>query len=214
MTGSAARYVLYGCAGCGSAVIEALLERAGADFDFHAVEPWTPGAATDALKQVNPLAQVPTLALPDATVMTESAAMIVLLDEAFPDAGILPRRGTAQRALALRWLVFIAANMYAAVSVGDFPERWVEGESACAALKAGALERMKAYWKLLEGAMAPAPYLAGAELCALDIYAATLSHWRPGRAWVDANCPRVAAALALTEADSIAVRVWSRNFKH
>jgi GST-like protein len=204
---------LYGCRGCGSAVIEVLLERAGAKFQYHEVEPWKPSAATDALKAVNPLAQVPTLRVGDGTVMTESAAMIVALDEAYPDARILPPPGDTRRSAALRWVVFIAGNMYPAISVRDFPERWVKGEAACAALKEGATERLRAYWALLETSFKPAPFLLGGDMNALDVYAAMLARWSPGRAWIDEHCPRVAAALVATERDAVVAAVWARNFK-
>ena len=204
---------LYGCRGCGSAAIEVLLERAEVEFEYHEVEPWEPGPATDALKAINPLVQVPTLKLADGTLMTESAAMIVALDDAYPDARILPAVGDPRRSLALRWIIFIAGNMYPAISVGDFPERWVTSDAARAELKEGAVERLKAYWTMLEQAFWPSPYLLGAEMTALDVYAAMLARWRPGRAWVDKHCPRVAPALALVEQDPIVARVWKRNFK-
>lgn len=204
---------LHGCRGCGSAVVEALLERAGVEFVYHEVEPWQPGPAAEALKAVNPLAQVPTLKLSDGTVMTESAAIIVLLDDSYAAARILPARGDPRRAPVLRWMAFIAGNMYPAISVGDFPERWVNSDPARAELKDGAVERLKTYWTTLEQALQPAPYLSGSAMTALDVYAAMLSRWRPGRAWVDQHCPRLAAALALTEQDPIVARVWERNFK-
>jgi GST-like protein len=204
---------LYGCRGCGSAVIEAMLERASVEFVYREVEPWKPGPATDALKDVNPLAQVPTLKLADGTAMTESAAMIVALDDAYLVAHILPPAGDPRRAIALRWIVFIAGNMYPAISVGDFPERWVKSDAAREELKKGAVERLKVYWAMLEQALKPAPYLVGSEMTALDVYASMLSHWRPGRDWVDEHCRQVAAALALAEQDPIVARVWARNFK-
>jgi GST-like protein len=204
---------LYGCRGCGSAVVEVLLERAGVPFAYHEVKPSKPGPAIDALKAVNPLAQLPTLKLADGTGMTESAAIIVMLADSYPAARILPAVGDPRRALALRWIVFIAGNMYPAISVVDFPERWVKSEAARAELKDGAVERLKVYWTLLEQALKPAPYLLGREMTALDIYAAMLSRWEPGRAWVDEHCPRVASALALAEQDPIVARVWERNFK-
>ena len=204
---------LYGCRGCGSAVVEAVLERAGLEFVYHEVKLSQSGPATEALKTLNPLTQVPTLKLADGTVMTESAAIIVMLDESYPAARILPAAGDPRRSLALRWIVFIAGNMYPAISVVDFPERWVKSDAARAELKDGAVERLKAYWTLLEQALRPAPYLLGSEMTALDVYAAMLSRWEPGRAWVDEHCRKVAAALALTEQDPIVARVWERNFK-
>jgi len=204
---------LYGCRGCGSAVVEVLLERAGLEFVYREVKLSEPGPATKALKAINPLTQVPTLKLADGTVMTESAAVIVMLDESYPAAHILPPAGDPRRSLALRWIVFIAGNMYPAISVVDFPERWVKSDAARAELKDGAVERLKAYWTILEQALEPAPYLLGSEMTALDVYAAMLSRWEPGRAGVDEHCPRVASALALAEKDPIVARVWERNFK-
>ena len=64
-----------------------------------------------------------------------------------------------------------------------------------------------------EQTLKPAPYLLGREMTALDMYAAMLSRWEPGRAWVDEQCRQVASALALTEQDPIVARVWERNFK-
>ncbi|TMH09932.1 MAG: hypothetical protein E6H68_17575, partial [Betaproteobacteria bacterium] len=177
---------LYGCRGCGSAVVEALLERAGLEFVYHEVKLSERGRATEALKAVN---------------MTESAAIIVMLDESYPAARVLPAAGDPRRALALRWIVFIAGNMYPAISVVDFPERWVKSKVASAELKDGAVERLKAYWTLLEQALKPAPYLLGSDMTALDVYAAMLSRWDPGRAWVDEHCRQVASALALAEQD-------------
>ena len=204
---------LYGCRGCGSAVVEVLLERAGVEFVYQEVKSWKPGPTTEALRAANPLAQVPTLKLADGTVLTESAAIIIMLDESYPAARILPAAGDPRRALALRWIVFIAGNMYPAISVVDFPERWVKGDAARAELKDGAVERLEAYWTMLEQALKPAPYLLGGEMTALDVYASMLSRWEPGRAWVDEHCRQVASALALTEQDPIVARVWERNFK-
>jgi GST-like protein len=75
------------------------------------------------------------------------------------------------------------------------------------------VERLRAYWTMLEQALKPAPYLVGSEMTALDVYAAMLSRCRPGRTWVDEHCSRVAAALALAERDPIVARVWARNLK-
>src|SRR5581483_3700814 len=61
---------LYGCKGCGSAVVEALLAWAGVPYTYHEVEPWKPGPAVDALARINPLVQVPTLVLEDGAVVT------------------------------------------------------------------------------------------------------------------------------------------------
>jgi GST-like protein len=203
---------LYGCRGCGSAVIEALLEWSGVPYRYCEVEPWKGGPETEALAALNPLAQVPTVRFADGAVMTESAAIVLALAEQHPAARMLPHVGDPMRLVALRWIAFIAGNLYPAISVGDFPERWVKDAAAQEELKQGARERLQHYWRVMEQHLKPAPYLAGHEMSALDIYAAMLSRWRPGRAWVEENCPKVARAIALAERQPFLARVWERNF--
>ena len=204
---------LYGGRGCGSAAIEALLEWAGVAYTFHDVEPNRAGPEAEAFFAINPLRQVPTVRFGDGTVLSESAAIILALAEQHPAARLLPPVGEVARIAALRWIVFIAANIYPAIGIGDFPERWVEGIDARQALKEGSRKRLEYYWELLERALKPAPYLAGHEMTALDVYAAMLAQWRPGRAWIDAHCPHIASALALVERQPFVARVWERNFK-
>jgi GST-like protein len=55
--------------------------------------------------------------------MTESAAILIHLADAHPGSGLLPADPSA-RAQAIRGLVFIAAQCYAAIGVIDYPESW------------------------------------------------------------------------------------------
>jgi glutathione S-transferase len=77
--------------GCGSAVVEAALELAGLPYAVEEVDPEAPGFNRDRLLGLNPLGQVPVL-LPDGTVLTESAAMVLHLAERAPGAGWRPHR--------------------------------------------------------------------------------------------------------------------------
>lgn len=81
------------------------------------------------LFRANPKGQIPTLILLDGTVLTESAAILISLGLQYPQAGLLPK-ADGERALAIRGLVFIAANCYAAVSVSDYPARWTTSSSS------------------------------------------------------------------------------------
>jgi len=139
---------LHGCKGCGSVVVEALLELAGASYT-RSIFDWSDRAAWDRLRAINPLAQVPTLVLDDGTVLTESAGIALWVADRFPDAHLLPDEGSA-RALAYRWLVFFATNVYGPIIVGDFPERWVDGEAAHASLKEHAVQRARDAWLAFE----------------------------------------------------------------
>ena len=41
-----------------------------------------------------------------------------------PEAALLPAKGTPARALALRWLLFTATEIYPIVEINDYPERF------------------------------------------------------------------------------------------
>jgi GST-like protein len=73
-----------------------------------------PDSAIAELEKVNPLRQIPTLVLPDGTVLSESAAILIHLGLAHPASKLLPADASA-RAKAIRGLVFVAANCYSPV---------------------------------------------------------------------------------------------------
>ena len=100
---------LYGAKGSGAAAVEAALLIAAQPFKWVQAATWEPGPGLEALKRVNPLAQIPTLVLDDGTVMTESAAILIWLGLRHPGSGLLP----PEPAQAIRGLTFIAANCYA-----------------------------------------------------------------------------------------------------
>jgi GST-like protein len=203
------KLTLFHARGCGSAVVEALLELADVPYERIEAVPWESGPGIDRLRALNPLGQIPTLVLEDGTTLTESAAIVLWLSARHPT---LAPASEAARASLHRWTVFLATNVYAALGVGDHPEVWIDGESERQRLKAGADARAKACWQMLEANVAPAPFLLGDALTALDVYAAMLARFRPGRTWLESACPRLAAATARAEAHPVVARVWARNF--
>ena len=201
---------LHGCNGCGSTVVEAVLEMAGVAYERHVFD-WDDRAAWDRLRAINPLAQVPTLVLDDGTVLTESAGIALWVAHEYPEAKLLPDAVSA-RAAAHRWMVSFATNIYGPIIVGDFPDRWVDGDDAHASLKAHALARLKSAWTDFETAIEPAPYLLGDRISVLDVYVAMIARWRPGRAWIAEHCPKSIVAVERTEQHPVVASVWARNF--
>ena len=109
---------LYGAKGSGAAAPEAALRIAGQEYRWIEAANWDTGWKHEELQRVNPLAQIPTLVLEDGTVMTESAAILIWLGLRYPSSGLL----AAEPAQAIRGLVYIAANCYAAIGViGIYP---------------------------------------------------------------------------------------------
>ena len=201
---------LIGCRGCGSTAIEALLDLAGVRYERDVFD-WEDRAGWDRLRAIHPLAQVPALVLDDGTLLTESAGIALWIADRHPGAGLLPDAPVA-RALAFRWVASFATNVYVPIIVGDFPERWVDDAAARDALKAKATQRTQDAWLAFESAVEPAPYLLGDRPSVLDPYVAMIARWRPGRAWIEANCPKAASAIRAIEAHPVVAAAWTRNF--
>src|SRR3954467_5683999 len=136
-------YVLYGAKGSGSAAVEAALTLGNLPHRAVEAATWLPESKLEELRAVNPLRQIPTLVLPDGTVMTESAAILIHLGLAHPQSGLLPEQASA-RAAAMRGLVYIAANCYSAISILDYPERWLAdaADAAKENLRSGTRQRL------------------------------------------------------------------------
>ena len=203
------RWRLIGCRGCGSAIAEAALVLAGIAYEREEVNYDEPGPGRDKLLALNPLGQVPTFVMPDGAVMTETAAIVLHVDELHPEAGLLPRPGDPLRRDALRWLVYFVASIYPTFTYGDEPAKWA-GEAGGEALRASTNERRKLGWTQLEGA-ARGPYFLGDRMSALDLYICVASCWRPRRAWFSEHCPTLFAIATRVDADPRLAELWERE---
>ncbi len=201
---------LYACKGCGSVIVEALFALLGVDYVRREVGIF--GDATDELRAVNPLAQVPTLVLDDGTVMTESVAIALWALERADGHALAPPVGDPRRAAFLRWLVYVPAAIYPMYTVGDVPADWV-GKDAAPQLQAATVARIVQCWRILEeGLPGPGGYAMGDDLCALDLFVAVVSRWRPGRERLREVAPRLMAAADRTEAHPTLAPLFAREF--
>jgi GST-like protein len=206
------RMTLFGVPGWGSTIVEAQLVWYGLDFDYHAVgNLFESPESRRKLAEVNPLAQVPTLVLPSGTVMTESAAITLHLADLTGSDTLVPRPEQETRATFLRWLVFLVANIYPTYTYADDPSRFVADADARTRFRAAVDQYAQRLYLLLE-AQAREPWFLGARFSAIDLYACTMTHWRPGRAWFAEHAPRLSAIAERTEAIEKLAPVWRRNF--
>lgn len=208
-------YTLYGKAGSGSAAVEAALTLAQAPFRIVETASWAQNDAYAALLAVNPLGQIPTLVLEDGSALSESAAILIHLGAAYPDSRLLPADQSA-RAQAVRGLVFIAANCYAAISIIDFPERWCENaegdETVQERIRAGTRARLHRHWEMFADVFPARPYLGGNELGALDLLAAVVSKWSGSRQHLERQRPAFFETLLRIEAHPAVAPVFARNW--
>jgi glutathione S-transferase len=153
-----------------------LLEEIGAAYELV----WVSKAPVEieALRRISPAARIPVLVLPDGTVVSESAAILIHLTNAHPAAALAPVAGSSAHAQFLQWMVFLSANVYEAALRYFYPERYsAAGEAAAAQVKTQALADWSRHFELVHAAMSP--YVLGAQLSAADHYLHMLSSWYP-----------------------------------
>jgi GST-like protein len=204
---------LYGTKGSGSAAVEAALEVAGIACRKVDAASWMPSSGLDALRSVNPLAQIPTLVLDDGSALTESAAILLHLGLTSPESGLLAA-DPSRRAQQIRGLVYIAANCYAGIGILDYPDRWYPepDDAVKAAMQIRGKARLHELWELFADQFPATPWLSGERLGALDILAATVSKWSGARKALAESRPAFSQLLARVDADPRVAAVWARHW--
>jgi len=206
-------YTLFGAKGSGSAAAEAALTLAAVKFRSVDAASWEPGPGRDELTRVNPLCQIPTLVLPDKSVLTESAAILVHLGLEHPASGLLPA-GATDRAQAIRGLVYVAANCYAAIGIIDYPERWCAkaDKETNKRIKTGATQRLHYLWEVFADTFPARPFLGGQRIGALDLLAAVVSKWSGSRKHLALARPEFSMLLARIESEPRVAPIFARHW--
>ena len=209
------KYILYGDKGSGAFCVEAALAEAGVDYEFKTISLDKNEQREPAYLAINPSGKLPALKLPTGEIVTESSGLLLVVADRHPQANLLPPTATPARAQALRWITFMASEIYPMVEISDYPERFVP-EAQAPALKSKVQERIRERLLIVEKNVA-GPWMLSSGFSAVDIYAVMFSRWRNtiGADWLKAgHIPKLAAiGKALSERPKIAP-VWARHFAH
>jgi len=204
-------FTLYGDLGSGAFSAEAALAEAGAPYTFELVSLEKGEQKQPAFLAINPSGKMPALRLAEGEVITESAAILLTLADHFPQARLLPPQASNDRALAYRWLAFMASEIYPIVEIVDYPERFMPPGGDAGALRKIARDRIRERILIIER-MIKGPFLLGSSFSILDIYAAMFTRWSLEPDWKLAHIPRLMAlADAVSQRPAIAP-VWQRHF--
>jgi GST-like protein len=205
-------FELFGRSGWGSVIIEAQLVFLGLAHKFIEVgDLFEDPEAGEQILPHNKLAQIPTLILPDGTVMTETAAITLYLADLTGRDDFVPPPLVPERAIFLRWLIYVVANIYPTYTYADDPARFVKTPGATEAFRDEVDAYAKRLYKILEDEAA-GPWFLGRRFSALDVYICTLTHWRPGSDWFAENTPKLAEIATKTAELPQLTAVWARNF--
>lgn len=154
-------------------IVRWMLEEIGQPYETE-VMGYGPAMKTPAYLAINPMGKVPAIRHGD-TVVTECAAILAYLADAFPAAGLAPAATSPLRGAYYRWLFFTAGPFEAAVADK------VLGAGVPADKKGmvgyGSMSDML---DTLEKAVSGKTYLVGSSFTAADLYLASHLGWGMG----------------------------------
>ena len=204
-------YVLYGSRRSGSLTVELALAEIGADYEVRDVDLDAHAQREAGYAAVNPQRKIPALLTPENELLTESVAILLTLTERHPEAGLMPPVASADRAQALRWLVFIATELYPVVEINDYPERFSPDAASARQVREIARAKWRERWLLVEAAIAGDPYLLPTDFCLTDIYIAVVSRWAQQDAWRPEHLPKVERLTRTVAARPKLRAIWTRH---
>jgi glutathione S-transferase len=204
-------YKLYARKNAGSVAVGALLALLNVEHEVVEVLKTPTGAAPDWFAAINPCGEIPALALPDESVMTESAAMMIYLADAYPEAGLAPAVGTAARAQYLRWMLYMATATYTSDLRMYYAARFSTDPSHADGIKAKAIIDLAHDFDIFAAEMGPGPFILGEKLSAADLYTAMLLSWSNDMPALFAKHAKLKQLYGAVSAIPAVRKVWDWN---
>ena len=205
-------YMLHWAPGCGSVAPHAVLVELDAPFELVEVDLDSSQHHTPEFLALNPRAQVPVLTLPDGTVMTESVAMMMHIADRHPEFELMPTVGSAERAVAYRWLVFSAVSLYEAGCRISHPQYYSDNFRDHKGISDKALGDLNGYWEMLAGAIGGGPFFLGESFSVVDICLLMIAQWHPDPNRLLERHPKLARLCEATRSRPAVDQVWRLNF--
>jgi len=205
-------YVLHWSRGCGSFAPHAALNEAGASYQLVEVDLDSSQEYTEEFLAINPRGQVPVLTLPDGTVMTESAAMMIHIADCHPESALLPDVGRTDRAVAYRWLLFGAVSLYETGCRIVDTHHYSTRESDYAGIREKARQDLDRYWGMVAEAIGDGPYLLGRRYSVVDIYLLMIAQWHPQPGALVERHPSLGKLCDAVKKRPAIEAIWDMNF--
>ena len=203
---------LYGAVASGSIAVEATLTLLGIPYALVEGATWAEEAARDRVAARNPMRQIPTLVLPGGEVMTESAAILVYLGDAYPQARLAPAGTTVSRRQYLRWMSYVSSAIYALHWIKPDVRRIGAPLELRDAVVDAVHERIAFCWSNMDAQLEPGRYLLGDELGVLDLYVTVVSRFGPWRQRFYEAAPKMAAVVRRVDAEPRLAAFWAERF--
>ena len=180
-------YTLYYAPGAASLAVHWMLIELGVPHDIRRVDLAGGQHKDPEYLRLNPNGLVPTL-LVNGHPMYESAALLLLLAERHPEAGLGPPPGSVERMAYLQWMLHFS-NTVQATFRGWFHAEETAGGGIAPAIKDFAQKGIEAAWDRVASRLAAwGGYIAGGEPSAVDFLGTMLMRWsrnmpKPATEW-------------------------------
>lgn len=204
------RYLVYGNRRSGSCMVEMALAEIGVDYEVHDVDLGRDAQRSDHFAAINPARKLPVLVAPGGEVLTESLAIALTLDQWHPAARLLPPPDDAGRGHALRWLCFLACEIYPLVEFSDYPER-LAGAGDAQAVRDNARRLWRQRWSLVNEAASATPWFLPGGFSMIDLVIAVTCRWTRQDHW-RRTLPAVEGIVAAVAARPSCGAVYARHF--
>jgi glutathione S-transferase len=180
-------YTLYYSPGTASMVVHLALLEIGAPYRLELVDFEQKAQRDPAYLKLNPTGQVPTLVI-DGEARSESAALLMMLAERHPEAGLIPPQDTPERQQWQQWVVYLSNTLMSAYRLWFYPSE-LGHEEHPPEQRAALQRRIEAVWDRLDTHLAAhGPYLLGDSCSGADLLLTMLMRWsrnmpRPVTEW-------------------------------
>jgi glutathione S-transferase len=180
-------YTLYYSPGTASMVVHLMLLELGVPYNLERVHLDKDAPRSPEYLRLNPRGQVPTLVI-DGQPYFESAALLMILAERHPDAGLAPPPGSERRSAWYQWLSFLASALGAPYRQWFYPPE-LGTEEHTPAVRDALRMKIEKGWALVDDHLqANGPYMLGEQFSAVDLLATMYMRWsrkmpKPATEW-------------------------------
>ena len=203
---------LYGAEGSGSIAVEAALTLLGIPYTLVEGATWAEVVARERVAPVNPMRQVPTMLLPSGEIMTESAAILIYLADAHPQATLAPLPSDGTRAQYLRWMLYVSSAIYSLHWIKPDVRRVGVPLEMRETVVQAVHDRIAFCWGNMDAQINPGQYLLGDTLTVLDLYVTVVSRFGPWRTRFYEVAPKMTEIVRRVDAEPRLKEFWERRF--
>jgi glutathione S-transferase len=205
-------YTLYWSPGSASMAPHGCLEEAAASYTLKLVDRDKGEHQGADYLALNPKGKIPTLVIDGGDVVTESAAICMLIADRHPDAGLAPVFGDPMRGHYYAWLMYLSNSLQPAMLEFYYPDRHTISANGTEAVAAKARETVATIWGHIDRHLAAkGPYLLGHKFSAADLFCQMLSMWQEPCPDTYARFPALKRLADLVAARPAIARVIAQN---